>query len=177
MNAADFLPFIVLFPLLGFLVNGVLYLVAHSKLGGKDAPLGAHGHGDGHGAPGGHGAAHAAHDAHGAGPGGHGAHADIPFKTAHTWVGTLASGLSFVFASLAILSWWKETAGKSEIVATFWTWIPMGENAGWFGVPDLSFDVAFRLDPLSALMIGFVTFIGTLIHVYSVGYMGHDPGL
>jgi hypothetical protein len=33
-----------------------------------------------------------------------------------------------------------------------------------------------KIDPLSALMIGFVTFIGTLIHVYSVGYMGHDAG-
>ena len=52
----------------------------------------------------------------------------------------------------------------------------MGTNAGWFGSPDFSVDVAFRLDPLSALMLGFVTFIGTLIHVYSVGYMGHDEG-
>ncbi len=39
-----------------------------------------------------------------------------------------------------------------------------------------SIDVAFRIDALSALMLFFVTFIGTLIHVYSVGYMGHDPG-
>ena len=37
-------------------------------------------------------------------------------------------------------------------------------------------DVAFRLDSLSALMIAFVTFVGFLIHVYSVGYMGHDLG-
>ncbi|HMM35794.1 MAG TPA: hypothetical protein PKA62_13790 [Thermoanaerobaculia bacterium] len=57
MSAADFLPWIPVFPLLGFLVNGLLYLVAHSKLGGKDAPLGAHGHG------GGHGEGHAAHAA------------------------------------------------------------------------------------------------------------------
>ena len=52
----------------------------------------------------------------------------------------------------------------------------MGTNAGWFGSPDFSVDVAFRLDPLSALMLVFVTLIGTLIHVYSVGYMGHDEG-
>ncbi len=43
MSAETFLPWIPVFPLLGFLVNGLLYLVAHSKLGGKDAPLGAHG--------------------------------------------------------------------------------------------------------------------------------------
>ena len=34
----------------------------------------------------------------------------------------------------------------------------------------------FRLDPLSAVMILVVTGVGFLIHVYSVGYMGHDPG-
>ena len=95
MSAAQLLPWIPVFPLLGFLVNGLLYLVAHSKLGGKDAPLGAHGHGEGHGdAPGG---AHAAgHDDHA--HGGHGEHVDIPFKTVHTWVGPVASGLSFVIA-------------------------------------------------------------------------------
>src|SRR6266545_181265 len=36
--------------------------------------------------------------------------------------------------------------------------------------------MALRLDSLSALMIAFVTFVGFLIHVYSVGYMGHDAG-
>ena len=34
MSASDFLPWIPVFPLLGFLVNGLLYLVAHGKLGG-----------------------------------------------------------------------------------------------------------------------------------------------
>ena len=52
----------------------------------------------------------------------------------------------------------------------------MGANPTWFGAKALVVDVAFRLDALSALMLGFVTFVGTLIHVYSVGYMGHDPG-
>jgi NADH-quinone oxidoreductase subunit L len=37
-------------------------------------------------------------------------------------------------------------------------------------------DVAFRLDSLSALMLAFVTFVGFLIHVYSVGDMGHEEG-
>ncbi len=174
MSAETFLPWIPVFPLLGFLVNGLLYLVAHSRLGGKDAPLGSHGHGDAHGA-GPRGRARG-HDDHGAGHGGHGDHHDIPFKAVHTWVGPIASGLSFVFALLAIVSWWTETHGHHPIVATLWTWIPMGTNAGWFGSPDFSVDVAFRIDPLSALMLGFVTFIGTLIHVYSVGYMGHDEG-
>ena len=174
MTAETFLPWIPVFPLVGFLVNGLLYLVAHSKLGGRDAPLGAHGHGDAHGSHGGHGASHGGHDDHG--HGGHGHHVDIPFKSVHTWVGPLASGLSFLFALLAIGAWWSETGGHHEKVVTLWSWIPAGGNEGWFGLKDLSFDVAFRLDPLSALMLGFVTLIGTLIHVYSVGYMGHDAG-
>ncbi len=40
----------------------------------------------------------------------------------------------------------------------------------------LELDVAFRLDGLSAVMLFVVTFVGFLIHVFSVGYMGHDEG-
>jgi NADH-quinone oxidoreductase subunit L len=39
----------------------------------------------------------------------------------------------------------------------------------------LSIGLSFRLDPLSAVMIFTVTFVGFLIHVYSIGYMAHDP--
>jgi NADH-quinone oxidoreductase subunit L len=41
---------------------------------------------------------------------------------------------------------------------------------------DLTIDVAFLLDPLSAVMLFVVTFVGFLIHVYSAGYMGHEEG-
>ncbi|MBP0462894.1 NADH-quinone oxidoreductase subunit L [Roseomonas sp. PWR1] len=34
---------------------------------------------------------------------------------------------------------------------------------------------ALRYDTLSAVMVGMVTLISTLIHIYSVGYMHHDP--
>src|SRR5262249_25815734 len=44
----------------------------------------------------------------------------------------------------------------------------------WIAVGDLSIDIAFRLDPLSALMLSFVTFVAFLIHVYSTGYMHHE---
>jgi NADH-quinone oxidoreductase subunit L len=40
----------------------------------------------------------------------------------------------------------------------------------------LTINVAFLLDPLAAVMLFIVTFVGFLIHVYSVGYMGHDEG-
>ena len=40
----------------------------------------------------------------------------------------------------------------------------------------LKIDIAFLLDPLSAIMLFVVTFVGFLIHVYSVGYMAHEEG-
>src|SRR5262245_46893247 len=41
---------------------------------------------------------------------------------------------------------------------------------------DLSIPIAFQLDSLSAVMLFVVTFVGFLIHVYSIGYMGHEEG-
>jgi NADH-quinone oxidoreductase subunit L len=45
----------------------------------------------------------------------------------------------------------------------------------WMQCAPLRIDVALRLDPLSAVMCLVVTGVGFLIHVYSTGYMGHDP--
>jgi len=44
----------------------------------------------------------------------------------------------------------------------------------WFSAGGIDVDLAFRMDPLSGLLCLVVTFIGTLIHVYSAGYMAHD---
>ena len=45
----------------------------------------------------------------------------------------------------------------------------------WLDVGELQFAWALRYDTLSAVMVGMVTFISTLIHIYSIGYMSHDP--
>ncbi|MBI2090040.1 MAG: NADH-quinone oxidoreductase subunit L [Deltaproteobacteria bacterium] len=44
----------------------------------------------------------------------------------------------------------------------------------WLSVASLQVDVAFWIDPLSAVMILVVTGIGGLIHIYSIGYMHED---
>ncbi|HEY8610094.1 MAG TPA: NADH-quinone oxidoreductase subunit L, partial [Roseomonas sp.] len=44
----------------------------------------------------------------------------------------------------------------------------------WIDVGGLTVDWALRYDTLSAVMVGMITFISTLIHLYSVGYMAHD---
>jgi len=44
----------------------------------------------------------------------------------------------------------------------------------WFNVEGFHADWALRYDTLSAVMVAMVTFVATLIHIYSVGYMSHD---
>ncbi len=46
----------------------------------------------------------------------------------------------------------------------------------WMNVGDLNAPVALLLDPLSLVMIGVVTFVGFLIHLYSVEYMAPEEG-
>ncbi len=46
----------------------------------------------------------------------------------------------------------------------------------WFATSDLHVDFNLLFDHLTSMMLLFVTGIGTLIHLYSVGYMWHDRG-
>jgi NADH-quinone oxidoreductase subunit L len=45
----------------------------------------------------------------------------------------------------------------------------------WLSVGNLHVDVAYQLDPLSAVMILIITGVGGLIHIYSTGYMHEEP--
>ena len=45
----------------------------------------------------------------------------------------------------------------------------------WFSVQDLHVEVGLLLDPLSMCFALLITFVGALIHIYSIGYMAHDP--
>ena len=58
-------------------------------------------------------------------------------------------------------------AGGEPRVESVYTWATVGGHA---------FEVAFYLDRLSAVMALVVTGVGSLIHVYSTGYMKDDPG-
>jgi NADH-quinone oxidoreductase subunit L len=93
-------------------------------------------------------------------------------------LGRLSRSMSSFFACLTVgLSFLLSIAGFFElkglpvdarvIEQVLFTWIPSGQ----FHV-----NIAFLLDPLSAVMILVVTGVGFLIHVYSIGYMSHDPG-
>ena len=56
--------------------------------------------------------------------------------------------------------------GGRWFVSTLFEWMPIG---------GLEVDAALLVDPLSMTMALFVTGVGTLIHLYSVGYMHGDP--
>jgi NADH-quinone oxidoreductase subunit L len=46
----------------------------------------------------------------------------------------------------------------------------------WISVGALHVDFGLRLDPLSMTFVLLITGVGALIHIYSTGYMKHDPG-
>ena len=62
-----------------------------------------------------------------------------------------------------------------EHVVTVASWIPPIPLETVSGVGAFEVPWAFRLDPLSGMMILIVTGIGFLIHLYSVAYMDHEP--
>ncbi|HCO13893.1 MAG TPA: NADH-quinone oxidoreductase subunit L, partial [Gemmatimonadetes bacterium] len=56
---------------------------------------------------------------------------------------------------------------EEAVVVHYWTWIATGT---------FSVEAALQLDQLSIIMMMVITGVGTLIHVFSVGYMKDDPG-
>jgi len=86
-----------------------------------------------------------------------------PSRGLSGFVGTLASGLAFALTLVLAFS----IRNDQSLQQVCWTWI----DAGSFKV-----DFAFRFDSLTAMMLLFITGIGTLIHLYSIGYMAEDRG-
>jgi len=68
-----------------------------------------------------------------------------------------------LFAFAHVLSGWAHGSVVREIVS--FTWIHVGAA---------SVDLGWVLDPLAAIMLVMVSFVGLLIFIYSVGYMAHD---
>lgn len=81
------------------------------------------------------------------------------------FIGSSAALGSFA-ASVAVLLAFKE-AGSQPQVVSFFDWISVGE---------LNIPFSFQIDQLSLLMLMIITGVGSLIHIYSMGYMKHDPG-
>jgi NADH-quinone oxidoreductase subunit L len=84
-------------------------------------------------------------------------------KSVSGLVACLAIIGSFVVSVLSVMSVVSGTTGFAE--ATAFNWMSSG---------DLQIPLRFRLDHLSSLMILVVTGIGSLIHIYSTGYMHEE---
>jgi NADH-quinone oxidoreductase subunit L len=78
--------------------------------------------------------------------------------------GTLLA--AFAVSVGIFLELWRDPP-HAPVIVTLWPWLP---------VERLQVDLAFQVDQLSVVMLLIVTGVGSLIHLFSVGYMREDPG-
>lgn len=79
-------------------------------------------------------------------------------------VATAAAAISF-FSSVVLVSKLFGDNAPSQVSATFYEWL---------GIGGFKVSASFLIDRISAIMVLVVTGVGTLIHLFSVGYMSHD---
>jgi NADH-quinone oxidoreductase subunit L len=157
------LGWIVLLPLIGFLINGAAAL--YSAVRNRPPTLAQH-------PP--HESEHASeeeaqadlHEAHPATPEPHAGQAAGWTHSLPSLVAPGVVGLAFV---IALVNFFRMVGAElhDPVIATYWSWMP---------VDDLQVDAALQLDQLSILMTLVITGVGFLIHIFSVGYMRQDPG-
>lgn len=81
------------------------------------------------------------------------------------WLATSAMGGAFLSACVTFAGLLKLDGEERHHIQTLFTWISAGK---------LKVDAALLVDPLSITMVLFVTGVGTLIHLYAIGYMKGD---
>ena len=82
------------------------------------------------------------------------------------WIGCATVIISFVLGVAIFLS--TTSADSADRVHSLQLW-------SWFTSGSLNVDLELRLDPLSLTFVLLITGVGSLIHIYSIGYMSHDP--
>ncbi len=81
------------------------------------------------------------------------------------WLGVAMSSASFVLSLVLFIQLLGRDEADRQVGQTLWTWF----TAGSYQV-----DMSLLYDQLSALFLLLITGVGSLIHLYSVGYMEHD---
>jgi len=99
-------------------------------------------------------------------------------KKAVAWVACGLVGLAALLALLVIAGYLgsPEHAAHQPFERDYYTWIPAGAVHTPDGVKNFTVSAGLLVDPLSCVMLFVVTFVGFLIHLYSVGYMAHEEG-
>ncbi|MGW0752000.1 NADH-quinone oxidoreductase subunit L [Streptomyces sp. NPDC002587] len=85
-------------------------------------------------------------------------------KSGH-WIGTLLAAVSFGIGAVLFADMLGRSPDDRTLHQQLWSWIP---------VEGFQADIAFQLDQLSMTFVLLISGVGTLIHVYSIGYMEHD---
>lgn len=83
----------------------------------------------------------------------------------YTFYTILGVGIPMIMTLLSFIVTYQVINGSDTLHTTLLQWIAIG---------DLNISIAFMADRLSVVMISFITFIGTLIHIYAAGYMKED---
>ena len=83
-----------------------------------------------------------------------------------TWLGVAHVGARFVLGARAVLRAARRDPDDRAVEPHLFTWIPVG---------GLNIDFGLLIDPLSMCFVLLITGVGSLIHIYSIGYMAHDP--
>jgi NADH-quinone oxidoreductase subunit L len=90
-------------------------------------------------------------------------------KLPRALVSTVALLFTAIPAAIWVSLWFSmKSPGAPESITS---------NLGaWISITGFHVDFAFAVDHLTLIMLGVVTCVGFLIHVYSVGYMAHEEG-
>ncbi|MGA5503535.1 NADH-quinone oxidoreductase subunit L [Streptomyces umbrinus] len=80
-------------------------------------------------------------------------------------IGTALASVSFVIGAILFADMLGKDAEHRAMAQHLFSWIP---------VEGFQADVAFQLDQLSMTFVLLITGVGSLIHLYSIGYMEHD---
>jgi len=103
-------------------------------------------------------------------------------KTAVNAVCVGAVVVAFLFACFTVVEYTHFAHGTGQpFEKVVYTWLGSGDGHLNFVKLDgttasFNADAGFLLDPLSSIWLLFVTGVGMLIHIYSVGYMAHEGG-
>ncbi|MER6049349.1 NADH-quinone oxidoreductase subunit L [Streptomyces sp. NPDC001793] len=81
------------------------------------------------------------------------------------WMGSLLSVASFAVGVVLFVDMLGRSPEHRALHQHLFSWIPVGGFRA---------DVAFQLDQLSMTFVLLITGVGSLIHIYSIGYMEHD---
>src|ERR1035437_836429 len=92
---------------------------------------------------------------------------ELPRKVAG-WIGAGSIGIAAVLTVIVGVDFFSSLPGIKSYEVSIWQWMSVG---------NLSANIAFRLDSLSLVFCFVITFVGFLIHTYSIGFMDKDEGI